>query len=85
MIGVWKEGLFKFGVGAPHIADEELYLQAFFLPNVPPIISQMALGPIRENVEIRRFFDINRMHGYLPVKLLPLNRVESFVKLVRRR
>ena len=22
---VWKEGLCKFGVGAPHIADEELY------------------------------------------------------------
>ena len=43
---VWKEGLCKFGVGAPHIADEELYLQAFFPGNVPPIISQMALGPI---------------------------------------
>ena len=35
---VWKEGLCKFGVGAPHIADEELYLQAFFPGNVPPII-----------------------------------------------
>ena len=27
---VWKEGLCKFGVGASHIADEELYLQALF-------------------------------------------------------
>lgn len=57
---VWKEGLCKFGVGAPHIADEELYPQAFFPGNVPPIISQMALGPIRENVEDPALFRINQ-------------------------
>lgn len=57
---VWKEGLCKFGVGAPHIADEELYLQAFFPGNVPPIISQMALGPIWENVEDPTLFRINQ-------------------------
>ena len=57
---VWKEGLCKFGVGAPHIADEELYLQAFFPGNVPPIIIQMALGPIRENVEEPALFLIHK-------------------------
>ncbi len=57
---VWKEGLCKFGVGAPHIADEELYLQAFFPGNVPPIISQMALGPIRGECRGSGAFRINQ-------------------------
>lgn len=50
----------KFGVGAPHIADEELYLQAFVPGNVPPMISQMALGPIREDVEDPALFRIGQ-------------------------
>ena len=84
---IWKEGLCKFGVGAPHIADEELYLQAFFPGNVPPIISQMALGPIRENVEDPALFRINQNALIFTGRSIAFEFVNGkrLWKLVRRR
>ncbi len=77
----------KFGVGAPHIADEELYLQAFFPGNVPPIISQMALGPIRENVEDPALFRINQNALIFTGRSIAFEFVNGkrLWKLVRRR
>ena len=84
---VWKEGLCKFGVGASHIADEELYLQAFFPGNVPPIISQMALGPIWENVEDPTLFRINQNALIFTGRSIAFEFVNGkrLWKLVRRR
>ena len=84
---VWKEGLCKFGVGAPHIADEELYLQAFFPGNVPPIISQVALGAIRKNVEDPAFFRINQNALIFAGRSITFEFVNGkrLWKLVRRR
>ena len=57
----------RIGLNAPIRVDkpdvykrQELYLQAFFPGNVPPIISQMALGPIWENVEDPTLFRFNQ-------------------------
>ena len=74
-------------IGAPHIADEELYLQAFFPGNVPPIISQMALGPIRENVEDPALFRINQNALIFTGRSIAFEFVNGkrLWKLVRRR
>lgn len=40
---VWKEGLSKLCIRPPHIADEELNIQAFFPWNATPILSQDTL------------------------------------------
>ena len=57
---VWKEGLSKLCIKPPHIADEELNIQAFFPWNATPILSQVALGPVWEDIKDSPFVRLNQ-------------------------
>ena len=84
---VWKERLSKLCIRPPHIADEKLNIQAFFPWNATPIIGQMALGTIWEDIKDSPLVRINQAalifaSGGIPFELV---NGESSWEPVRRR
>lgn len=83
----WKESLSKLCIRLPHIADEELNIQAFFPWNTTPIIGQVALGPVGENIKDSPLVRINQDALIFAGGGIPFEFVngESSWKPVRRR
>lgn len=84
---VWKESLSKFCIRPPHIADEKLNIKAFFPWNATPIIGQVALGPVWEDIKDSPLVRINQDALIFASRGIPFEFVngESLWEPVRRR
>jgi len=82
-----SESLSKLCIRPPHIADEELNIQAFFPWNATPTIGQVALGPVLEDIKDSPLVRINQdalkfASGDIPFEFV---NGESLWEPVRRR